>query len=351
MRGCLHTLAALAAIFFVITAVLALLVVNGARVITNRAALKEALALDVLLRATLPLVITDLVEQQARNQGLPVPELDTAVLTDAILNTLPSDWLGQVTDTAVDGLLDYLETGDPTRAIVRVDVAPVLAQWQGDVGREAVRTIVQSLPVCTSITSFDLTSGELPTCIPPGIPADELAVQLFSVVSSTVLPQIVGTTAVVEVPLLTEGTLSAEQLATLQRLQRLYALAGEAWRLWLLPLVGLLLILLLAVRSAKDWGYWWGLPMAVAGLLALLIALVLPAVGLNVVRTAVAPPPGSSSLTAVWEPFVQQGALALTVAWGRRVLLQAGSLFVVGLLFIAYGYLASRRGEARHEAW
>ncbi|MBK8985109.1 MAG: hypothetical protein IPM39_03355 [Chloroflexi bacterium] len=343
MRGCLQTLAAAVALFFVATAVLALLVVNAAHVLTNRAALKEALALDALLRQTLPGVITGVVEEQARAQGLPAPDLDTAVLAEAILNTLPPGWLEQVTETAVDGLLDYLETGDPARAIITVDVTPVMTQWQGEVGREAVLAIVQSLPTCTDLSFLDLTSGDIPTCVPPGIPVEELAIQLYSVVSSTVLPQIVGATAVVQIPLLSAGTLDANQLAALQRLQQWYALAAQAWLVWLLPLACLLLIALLAVRSAADWGYWWGTPMAAAGLISLLLAVALPAVGLWWMRTAVAAPSASAGLNAFWGAFAQQGVFSLTVLWGRRMLWQAGSLLLVGLVFVSYGFLASRQ--------
>jgi len=345
MRGCLNALAAVVAVFFVVTAVFALLLVNGAHVITNRAALKEALALDDLLREALPTVIAGVVEEQARAQGLPVPELDTAVLADTILATLPPDWLAEVTDTAVDALLDYLETGDPARAVVAVDVSPVLAQWRGEVGETAVLAIVRSLPTCTDLSAFDLTSGTLPTCVPPGIPAEELAVQLFSVVSGTVLPQIVGETAVVRIPLLSEGTLTSSQLAALYRLQQWYALSAQAWRLWLLPFLSLWLILLLAVRSAAGWGYWWGGPMAAAGLLGLLLAVVLPAVGTWLVRTAVMPE-AAEGATAVLSTFLQQGIYSLTILWGRRMLWQAGSLLLVGMVFVSFGFLASRQARS-----
>jgi len=346
MKGCLNALAAIVAVFFVITAVLALLLVNGAHVLTNRAALKEALALDDLLRETLPTVITGVVEEQARAQGLPAPDLDTAVLADTILATLPPEWLAEVTDTAVDALLDYLETGDPALAVVAVDVSPVLAQWQGEVGRQAVLTIVQSLPTCTDLSVIDLASGTLPTCVPPGIPAEELAVQLFSVVSGTVLPQIVGQTAVVQIPLLSLDTLDANQLAALQRLQQWYALATQAWWAWLLPLVCLLLILLFAVRSAAGWGYWWGAPMAAAGMLGLVLAIVLPALGTWLMRTAVTGPTSVEGVTAVWGTFLQQGVFSLAVLWGRRMLWQAGSLLLVGLVFISYGFLVSRQAKS-----
>lgn len=343
MRGCLNALAAVVAGLFVATAVMALLLVNGAHILTNRAALKEALALDDLLRDTLPVLITGMVEEQARAQGLPVPNLDAAGLTETVLNTLPPDWLAGVTDTAVDSLLDYLETGDEAGAVLDVDVSPVMAQWQGEVGRQAVLAIVQSLPTCTDLSSFDLTSGTLPTCVPPGIPAEELAIQLFSVVSGTVLPQIVGATAVVRIPLLSAETLSADQLAMLQRLRQWYAWAGLAWRLWLLPLACLLLILLLGVRSAAGWGYWWGGPMAAAGLLGLLLAVLLPAVGMWLLRTAVAGSMSGVGGTAVWGAFLQQGVLSLIVLWGRRMLWQAGGLLLMGMVFLGYGFLASRQ--------
>jgi hypothetical protein len=144
--------------------------------------------------------------------------------------------------------------------------------------------------------------------------------------------------------------LSAEQLATLQRVQQLYSLATQAWRLWLLPLFSLLAITLLAVRSAAGWGYWWGLPLAAAGFSALLLGLVLPALVVGMMRTAVGVSPPPDSLAAVWQPFFQQGLIALSVAWGRRVLLQAGGIFLLGLVFLSYGFLASRQTRQEFEA-
>lgn len=345
MRGCLQGLAVLAALFFVATAVLALLLVNGARVLTNREALKEALALDLLLRQALPGFIGNVVEQQARAQGLPVPELDTATLSDAILDTFPAGWLDEVTETAVDGILDYLASGNPEQAVLTIDIAPVLAQWQGEIGQQAVLEIVQTLPLCTNLAAFDLSSGTLPTCVPPGVPLEELAIQLHSVIGSSILPPIVGASALVRLPLISAEMLTVEQMALFVQVQRLYTLATQSWRLWLLPLLSLLTITLLAVRSLTGWGYWWGWPMAAAGFIALLLALVLPALVTGMMRTVVGAAPGS--LTAVWQPLLQQGIIALSVAWGRRVLLQAGGVLVLGLIFVSYGFLASRPEKQR----
>lgn len=348
MRGCLQGLAVLAALFFVVTAVLALLLVNGARVLTNREALKEALALDVLLRQALPGVIGNVVEQQARAQGLPVPELDTATLSDAILDTFPAGWLDEVTETAVDGILDYLASGNPEQAVLTIDIAPVLTQWQGEVGQQAVLEIVQALPTCTDPAAFDLSSGTLPTCVPPGIPLEDLAIQLHSVIGSSILPPIVGASALVRLPLISTETLSAGQLSLLQRVQQLYALATQSWRLWLLPLLSLVAITLFAVRSLVGWGYWWGWSLTAAGFIALLLALVLPALVVGMMRTtAVGATPTPGSLSAVWQPFLQQGVIALSVAWGRRMLLQAGGFLLLGLLFVSYGFLASRQSAGQ----
>lgn len=343
MRGCMQGLAVLAALLFVTTAVLALLLVNGARILTNREALKEALALEVLLRQALPGVIGNVVEQQARAQNLPVPQLDTDTLSDAILDTFPAGWLDEVTETAVDGVLNYLSTGNPEQAVLTIDVSPVLTQWQGEMGQQAVLEIVQTLPICTDPAAFDLSSGTLPTCVPPGVPIEEMAIQLHSVIGSSILPPIVGASALVRLPLLSAETLTAGQLSILQRVQRLYALATQSWRLWLLPLFSLMAITLFAVRTLANWGYWWGWPMAAAGFIALMLALVLPALVTGVVRTAVSAAPTPGSLTAVWQPFLQQGIIALSVAWGRRVLLQAGGILVLGLIFVSYGFFAARQ--------
>ena len=277
MRGCLQVLAGIVGLVFVATAVMALFFITATHVLTNREVVKEALGLEAILQETLPELVNTTIAEQVAASGLPLPDMDTTALTQTVLDTMPVGWLDGVADTAVDGVFDYLLTGNEETAVVTLDLNPMLIQLQGEPGRQLVQSYLETLPFCTPLQLLGLLTGAIPTCVPAGISLDDLSRQVHGVVAPMLISQMaVGEGGLVRVPLAAIFSSSPEMMQMMQRVRFFYQIAAQAWLLWLLPLVCLLLILALVVRSWWQWGIWWGWPLALAGFLGLLLSLLIP---------------------------------------------------------------------------
>ncbi len=343
MRGCLQVLAGFVGLMFVATAVFALVLVNAVNVFTNREAVKEALGLAEILEETLPTLVNSAIAQQVAVTGLPLPNFDTSTVTQTVLDALPADWLDGATEAAVDGVFDYLLTGDEGTAVITLDLNPILAQLQGEPGRQVVRRYLESLPVCTQAEMLSLLGGAIPACTPPGISLDVLSQQVHGMVAPMLAAQItVGQGGMVQVPLSALFSGNPEMMQTMQRVRFLYQLAPQAWLLWLPPLFCLLFLLVLVVRSWRTWGLWWGWPLAAAGGVGLLLSLLIPGVALGWLRTAVFVPASASAIDALWQPLLQQGVINLSELWASRLAWQAGVFLLLGLAFLFFAFLAKK---------
>ncbi|MCP5095560.1 MAG: hypothetical protein GY943_08415, partial [Chloroflexi bacterium] len=275
MRGCLQVLAVLVAIVFVITAVIAMLVVPLVRVVTDRDAIKTVLAdLDDVVIDVVPSLVAQSIEEQARQQGFTQLDIDEAVMEEAIDALIPPEWLEAQTETAVDALYDMIETGDMENAEIEIDTRPLLDRMRGEPGKQVVATIVDSLPVCTEPINPEALLGgdvEIPTCIPPDVLRDELVAQVHTQFVQTLdeNPEIMAQAGVITVPI---GQVTSESQipeiqqaqAQLEQLNRYFLLAKRwSWTLWLIPVGCLFMILLLVVRSMSTFGYWWGWPLVI----------------------------------------------------------------------------------------
>jgi hypothetical protein len=351
MRSCLQALAGVAAVFFVLTALLALFVVNLARIITDRDIVKAALGdVDGLVTQAAPELVAEMIRQQAMAQGLPPIDVQSPAFQTAVQELIPPEWVEGQTETAVDAVFDTLETGNPAEAQLELNTAPVIERLRGEPGRRVVLAALQSLPVCSEFQiPIDPETGAvtIPNCLPPGIEAASLADQVHAIVVETIdlNPALVAQAGTLQIPLLGQQLAPADQ-ARLERLHRSFLLAQRwAWLLWLLPLGCLLLILLLAVRSASDFGHWWGWPLLLAAVLAFLLSAVAPAILTLFLRTAVVPPPQPGAFDLPWSQVILRLLDPITDVWLRRVYIQAGIMLLLGGLLIILGFATGGRGR------
>lgn len=347
MRGCLQGLAGIVGMVFVVTAVVALLTVNATHVLTNREVVKEALGLEAILRETLPELVNTSIAAQVVVQDVPMPDLDTTALVQAVLDTMPVGWLDEVVDTSVDGVFDYLVTGNADTAIVTLDLNPMRTQLQGEPGRQLVQSYLETLPFCTPLQLLNLLSDTVPICVPEGVSLDELSRQVHGVVAPMLLSQIaVGQGGFVQVPLVAIFSTSPDMMQMIQHVHFFYQLAPQVWLVWLLPLACLLLILLFAVRSLWQWGVWWGWPLALAGFFGVLLSVMIPGIVLGWLRTAVFATATTTPLEALWRPLLQQGIINLSESWASRLGWQSGILLVLGMLFLMFGFVARKSSKS-----
>jgi hypothetical protein len=101
--------------------------------LTDRDTVKSVLNLEPLAREALPGLLADGLRRSAAERGLAVDQIDEAALDAAFDVVVPPGYIDGLTETAVDGLYDYLETGDPAQATLALDVKPT-ARHQSNSG-------------------------------------------------------------------------------------------------------------------------------------------------------------------------------------------------------------------------
>jgi hypothetical protein len=347
MRGCTQLLAGFFALVFVVTAVSTMFFVNLAHGLTDRDTVKSVLNLEPVVRETVPVLLADALRRSAAERGLAVDRIDDAVLEAAFDVVVPPGYVDDLTETAVDGLYDYLETGDPEQATLTLDMMPMISRLQGEPGRQAAVTLVQSLPTCADpLTPEQFQAGQVlgDNCVPPNVPAETAALVLHQAMVDVLNenPQVVGE-GVVRLNLFESGQVNQAQLQQVQRIQRLFLFLQQwGWIFWLIPLLNLALIFTLAVRSLSQWGHWWGWPLLLTGLFALILAALVPAVLLVYGRTATTvAADGGLTLAAVSQRLAQ----AISDLWLRRVLIQSGIMTVAGLGFVILGFAGNGRKQ------
>jgi hypothetical protein len=351
MRGCLRFLAGVVAVFFVITAVIALFLTNFFTVVADREIIKDSLSnLDQLVVDAVPALVAQTLKEQATARGLSPIELDEAVLQQSIEALLPPGWIEAQTNTAVDTVYDLLEGGDLENAELEIDTTPLLDRLRGAPGLEVVGIIVDSLPPCTEpINPDELLTGEavIPTCIPPGVPTEQIVQTVHSrlVQSLDSNPQLSSEFGVVKVPLFSpeqqaQNAELAQVREQLLRLRRAFVLAQRwGWLLWLLPAGSLLLIALLAVRSWSEWGHWWGWPLLVTAVFVFIVTWLFPTMTKLVLRQFAA---SSEFMVGSLRQTAVEVVTAVTDTWLSRIYLQAGIMLVAGILFVLLGFLSRR---------
>lgn len=352
MQGCLRFLAGIVAVFFVITAVLALFLTNLFAVVADREIIKDSLSnLDSLVVEAVPAIVAQTLEEQARQRGLAPINLDEALLQQSMETLLPPGWIEDQTDTAVDTVYDLLEGGDLDSATLEIDTTPLLDRFRGAPGLAIVGNIIDSLPACTApINPADLLGPDvtIPACMPSGIPTEQITQEVHTRLVQTLdsNPQLTSEFGLVRVPLFSpEQQAQNETLVQareqLLRWQRTFSLAQTwGWLLWLLPIGCLLLIALLAVRSVSELGHWWGWPLLGTAGFVLFVALIFPAITTFLLRQLPADP------TTIATSLQQTGlrlVTAVTDTWLGRVYLQAGLMLVAGVFFVLLGFVTGSR--------
>lgn len=348
MRGCLQVVAGFVALFFVVSGIMALFLYNFIGVATDRDTIKQALTgLDEAVKAAMPLALADMVQQTAVQQGLPAVAIDEAQIATAVTNVLPPGWIEAQTDTAVDGVYNFLETGDTSQAELSLDMSPLLESLRGQGGQQLITAVIEQLPPCSQpIPDFDPASGNLPACLPPQISSQQLVDNIHTAVVDAIdnNPQWTQNVGVVQIPLFGEDSalgLTAEYQVEIQRLQQNFLWARTwAWTLWLVPLAALLLIVLLAVRSLSDLGHWWGWPMVITAVVGLSLSFLGPAVLTFFLRTAVRVET-TGELIDPLRPLASGIITTISDQWLGQVMWQAGLMFVVGAALIAFALITN----------
>lgn len=344
MQGCSRPLALTVAVGAVLLLMPVFLFYNLAQVMTDRQAVKEAVAGELLLDEAVDVMARQALLNYPALADLPPVVRDSTALQAALEAFLPPGWATQQTDAVVDAVYDYLETGDESKLVVNIETGLLLDQLRGERGREMVQSALESLPTCTElIPEIDLSDGtiELPGCLPPVIPVDFLANQLHAVmvlaIDSNLVSNLVGEQ--IEISLLDTSSLEARQ--SWQRAHQAYIWTTRGvWLLWFIPAFCLLFIAFLVVRSPGGLAHWWGWILVSAGVLTLLISLLAPLMvdlGVGVAGMFI---PIESTRVLV-DRLLRVALETMAGNWLVRVRLQAGLALIVGLFLVAAGFVVN----------
>jgi hypothetical protein len=246
---------------------------------------------------------------------------------------LPPESLQSIGEDALDSLISYLNGRSDTAGI---SLLPLKESMAGDAGTQAVLDLMKTQPGCTlsqiaQMTVAFLSEGDILLCNPP-----ENALPLITPIIKGQLQfaaKVIPDQAIIaRADPNSQDKDSREQLRALRLFMRLSPLV---------PFGLLLALSLLAVRSLRDWLGWWGVPITITGVLAILTSLLgAPFVGLLLLRFLIRS--DSGSLPPAFIDSGSQLASAVVKQLLRPTLIQGLALAVVGTLLVAAAFLVKR---------
>ena len=262
-------LAAIFAILFIITAILALFFFNMDRRAFSADTYQQVFANDGFYNR-LPTVLAEALATSTSGQsGFPlVIHGLTAQNWEAFLRAvLPQEVLKVMGDEALASIFAYLNDQNDT---AQLSLAPLKASLSSEAGVQAVYTLLNSQPDCTFSQIAEMTLSilqqqqqQIQFCKP----SDDLkslvtpVIQFQLQTTAALLPDQITIASVDNNPGQTDPR---QRLKVVRLVLRLSPI---------LPLGLLLMITLLAVRSLKSWLTWWGVPFTITGGVAAMMGL------------------------------------------------------------------------------
>lgn len=258
-------LAVICAIFFVITAVVALFLFNLDRRAFTAETYQKAFVRDDFYNK-LPGLMAEAVTSAGANQdpfSLMMRGMSQEAWEAFFRSLLPPETLKAMGDEALDSTFAYLNLQSDS---AELDLSPIKTSMAGEAGVRAVFSLLSAQPECTleqiaQITAGAFSGGAFEFCNPPA----ELYPALMPIIQSqlrTTAAAIPDRVTIISTPLQNDPR---QKLQTVRLFMRLSPI---------LPLAFLLVLTIFAVRSLKSWLSWWGIPFFVTGAIAFLMALV-----------------------------------------------------------------------------
>ncbi len=175
---------------------------------------------------------------------------------------LPQETLKAMGDETLNSIFAYLNLQTNS---VQISLIPLKASMVSDTGVQAVFTLLDTQPDCTleqiAQMTFNLfNNNEIQFCKPPA----ELTTLLTPMIQGQMQ---FATQAIPDQLDLISAPPENDPRQALQSARMIMKLSP------ILPLAFLLLVTIAVVNSLKSWLNWWGVPLFVTGLLAMLMGL------------------------------------------------------------------------------
>lgn len=361
LTACARLLAAFFAILFIISALISLLTLNAERHFADPELYKRVL-LEERVYDSLPRLLSIQISEgmtynpcdedpsACEGEGGDVSEDEEGGPPDYFRNLnaeqwelllreiLTPDWLQTQTESVIDQFDDFLESDESTPSI-SISLVELKSKLMGQNGAETVLKIVEAQPTCTEdqIKEFKeaLAAEDMDMDLLSCRPSQEILDEYMPSIEEN-LNEVVG-----ELP--DEATLGGNfmgedtsenpgsnddemQIGIMLRRARTYLRLSP-----IVPGIFLLLIAVFGVRSFRDLLRWWGIPLFLTGLIALVISILSMPVFNWILRTYVEDQiPSYLSMEFVDLGF-EIGRSTIR-SFLKIITVQAGILALVGLL-------------------
>jgi hypothetical protein len=333
------TLAVILAILFVIAGVAALFLFNlESRAFSAKS--YQQVFTDRGFYERLPIVIAGALDASTSSQLSELPIAMRGLSVNGweafVRSMLPPDMLKAIGDDALGSVFAYL---NQERDSASISLALLKTNMTGDAGVQAVLTLLKTQPDCTldqiaGMAFAALQSQEIQFCNPPAElqPVLVPVIQLQMQVTASVLPDEIILIKAQSDPAQTDPRARLKIVRLFMRLSPI------------LPIGLLLLVTLLAVRSLRNWLDWWGIPFAITGFSAVVLAsLGGPVVRLALQQVLVRSMP--TYMPVVLLDYASDMAATMAREFTKPVIWQGLALGILGLAMILVSFFQARRNR------
>lgn len=327
------SIAAFCALSFVFTAVASLFLFNFDRRAFTAETYQRAFARDDFYNK-LPAVMAEAMTSSGADQSrFPsmVQGMDRDTWEAFFRTLLPPEMLQVMGNDALSSTFAYFNLQTDT---VLLNLAPLKASLTSDRGVQAVFSLLGTLPTCDLLQigqmTLDLFSGgQIEFCNPPA----DLQPMLIPVIQGQLqftAAAIPDQLVIVSAPLQNDPR---QRLKTARAYMRISPL---------LPVSFLLGILIFGVRSLRGWLNWWGIPLALTGVIAFVTALLGgPVFGGILQRLLLAQMP--NYLPPILSDYAGDLASAMVQTLFSPVIWQGLALVLLGAGMQGAGYLLKKQ--------
>lgn len=327
------SLAVFCVIFFVITALIALLFFNLDRNAFTAETYQRAFARDDFYNKIPGLMAKAITSSNADQSQFPLvmQGMSEQAWEAFFRNLLPPETLKLMGDEALNSTFAYLNMQTDS---AQLNLGPLKTSMAGEAGVQAVFAILGTQPQCSlnqlaQMALGILSTGQIEFCNPP----EDLYPSLTPIIQS----QLQFTAAAIP----DQVTIISAPLQNDPR-QRLLDIRFFMRLTPILPLAFLLGLTLFAVRSLKEWLTWWGIPFLVTGFLAFFMSLLgSPVFGAILQRMLANRMP--TCLPPILLDYGSDLAAAMMKALLTPIIWQGLLLAVLGLGMTVAGYFVKER--------
>jgi len=358
MRTCGRFIAGVFAFLFIVSASIALLFFNLDATLLNSEAYKSALIEeDIYVR--LPGFIGEQIrhgmtynpclenpDQCEDDSGPGDPEagppayfrvLSDDDWEDLIATLIEPAWLQTTVESVLDQVFENLNSDAPPQPIT-ISLAELKANLAGDIGYQALQTLLEKQPDCTpeqilQLIEAQLLGGDMDKsllCNPPEILKDDVDPLMREAIQSAAsnIPE----DMTFELPFLDMSDSTGFEGFGGDPIQSVWALRHLLRFMVLIPITFLLLVTIFGVRSIRDWLLWWGVPLLFTGLIGLIFGMVsLPI--LEWVLYRLIGEAGPTVVTPDMFSIVMDLGNAVFRQATRKVMVQAAVMAAIGFAF------------------